>query len=172
MAARAEPGHWRREIVDNPPNRHCARRPSSRPLLEEEGPLFPAPLPRRRGFPGATRIGGKKRALSSVRARKEALPARRRMAEISPSTPLEVATAESTASEIGRPFPRLRPWKRAARRGADLPRSPHRPTEIAGTPRHLTGPFRMDRVANDDFISPSYTHQGEGASDSWRWCEK
>ena len=57
-AARAAPGPWRREIMANPPNRHCARRPASRPLLEEVGPLFPAPLPHRPGGTGATRIGG------------------------------------------------------------------------------------------------------------------
>ena len=38
-AARAAPGPWRLEIMDNPPNRHCARRPPSRPLLEEEAPI-------------------------------------------------------------------------------------------------------------------------------------
>ena len=68
---------------------------------------------------------------------------------------LEVFTIESTVSEIGLPLPRLWPRKWVFWRGADLPRSPHRPTEIADSPHRLTGPsFQMGRVAKDDFISP------------------
>ena len=106
--ARAAPGPWHREIMANPPNRHCARRPSSRPLLAEEGPrisgAFTAPP---RGTLCDEHRGKSEELLSAVRTRKEAFPARRRMAAISPSTPLEADTDESTASEIGRPFPRL-----------------------------------------------------------------
>ena len=60
----------------------------------------------------------------------------------------------------------------ALRRLAATPSPRHRPTEIAGAPIHLTGPIRMDRVANDDFIAPSYTHQGAGGSNSWGRYEK
>ena len=172
-AARAAPGPWRREIMDNPPNRHCARRPSSRPLLAEEGPpisgAFTAPP---RGPRGDENRGKAEELLSAVRARKEALPARRRMAAISPSTPFRIGRRRISGVGNRPPFSAIMGLKsgRAARRR--LAATPHRPTEIAGTPRHLTGPFRMDRVDNADFISPSYTHQGAGTSDSWRWCEK
>ena len=53
--ARDVPGSWRWGITDN---RHCARRPSPRSLLEAEGALFLAPLPRRRGPPGRRKNGG------------------------------------------------------------------------------------------------------------------
>ena len=39
-------------------NRHCARRPSSRALLEADGPIFLSPSARLRGAPGATKKGG------------------------------------------------------------------------------------------------------------------
>ena len=120
----------------NPPNRHCARRPSSRAL-------FPAPLPRRRGGPGSTRIAGYRTNRypplgcgKRLRRRGGEWPRSR------PSPPLEVATAGS-ASGMGRHFPQLWQCKWVARRR--LAAISHLPTEIAGAPRRLTGPRRMDR---------------------------
>ena len=99
---------WRREIMDNPPNRHCARRPSPRSLLGEEGPLFPAPLPRRRGGPWATKIGGKRtHPYPLLGLGKRLCRCAGEWPRFRPVPPLELATAESTASEIGRPFPRF-----------------------------------------------------------------
>ena len=45
-SARDFRGYWRWEIMDN---RNRAGRTALRALLDAEGPLFPAPLPRRRG---------------------------------------------------------------------------------------------------------------------------
>ena len=81
-----------------------------------------------------------------------------RIGRFRPVPPLAVITAESALSDIGRPFPRLRPCKRAVWRGGDLPRFLQGPTEIADDPRHLTGPsFRTVRAANDDFIALFYS---------------
>ena len=78
-----------------------------------------------------------------------------RIGRFRPVPPVELDTAESAVSEIGRSFPRLWLWGRVARRGADFPRPPRRPTEIAGAPHRLPGPsLRMARLGNDDFIDP------------------
>ena len=108
--------------------------------------------------------------LSAVRARKEALPVRRRMAAISPSTPFRIGHRRIDGVGNRPPFSAIFLRGRAAWIGAGFPRTPHRTAEIAGIPRHLTGPFRTARAAKDDFTPSSYTHEGAGASDSWRWC--
>ena len=61
---------------------HRARRPSFRALLEEEDPLFPAPLPRHRGGAGAAKNGKMEEYLPAIRARREGFLARRRLAAI------------------------------------------------------------------------------------------
>ena len=150
--------------MDNQPNRHCARRPSSRPLLAEEGPLFQAPLPRRRrGGAGATRIGGNRMNPNPLLGRGKRLCRRGgEWPRCRPVPPFELVAVESTASEIGRSFPRLSTWRRAAWSGADLPRPPHRPTEIAGTTRQLAGPLRVDRVDKADFPPLLYAPRRRG----------
>ena len=90
--ARDVRGYRRGEIMDN---RHRAGRPSFRPLLEEEGPLFPAPLPRRRGAPGASKNGQMEEFLSAASSREEGFLARRRLAAISRSASRRVPSGQS-----------------------------------------------------------------------------
>ena len=141
----------------NPPNRHCAKGPSYRPHTQRRGPpnsgTFTAPP---RG-PGATRIGGKRMKPYPLLGRgKRNFCRGGEWPRFRPVPTLEVTSAESTASEIGRPFPRLWPRKRARGAAPTCRDPPHRSTEIDGIPRHLTGPFRMGRVAKDDFIPLLY----------------
>ena len=73
------PASWRGKIMDN---RQCARRPSFRALLEEEGALFAAPLPRRSRAFGSTKkkgVGGADEPLFAIRGMEGGFPARRRL---------------------------------------------------------------------------------------------
>ena len=93
-----------------------------------------------------------------------------RMAEISPITPSRSGHRRIDGVGNRPPLSAITALQSGERRGADLPRPPHRPTEIAGTPSRLTGPFRTDRAAKHDFIppliltdSPGHRIRGDGA---------
>ena len=77
--------------------------------------------------------------------------------ETPPSAPFRSNYPASTASEIGRPAPRLWHWERssgAASTGRDSSMARQKSRE---TPRHSTMPaFRATQAAKDDFISPLY----------------
>ena len=92
------------------------------------------------------------------------------MAEISPITPSRSGHRRIDGVGNRPPLSAITALQSGERRGADLPRPPHRPTEIAGTPSRLTGPFRTDRAAKHDFIppliltdSPGHRIRGDGA---------
>ena len=95
-AARAEPCPWRREIMDNPPNRRCASRPPSRPYSQKRPPISGACTAPPRG-PVATRIGWKAEGpLSAVMAWQEALTARRRINGVGNRPPFSALMALQT----------------------------------------------------------------------------
>ena len=78
-------------------------------------------------------------------------------------TPFELVGAEAPASEIHRHFPTIIDLKSGRAERRRLSATAHRPSEIAGPPRRLRGPFGGTQADKGDFITPFlYAPGGRG----------